>query len=178
MPDGGRGVQCSVFIATSLDGFIARADGGIDWLSVVERPDEDYGYQRFCDSVDVFVVGRKTYETALGFESWPYAGKRCIVMTHGTFAPRHGEELYAGPPEGLVARLSATNARRAYVDGGDVIRQFLAAGLIEDLTLSIIPVLLGEGVRLFGKTGRDVPLALVRTGAFESGLVQLAYRRP
>jgi dihydrofolate reductase len=168
-------VQCSVFIATSLDGFIARPDGRIDWLSFVERPGEDYGYQQFHDSVDVLIIGRKTYETALGFPSWPYAGKRCIVLTHQALRPRHGEELYSGPPQALVERLTAENARRAYVDGGNVIRQFLAARLITDLTLSLVPVLLGEGIPLFGATGPDLPLTLVNTRAFESGLVQLAY---
>jgi dihydrofolate reductase len=171
-------MRCSVFIAASLDGFIARVDGGIDWLSVVERPREDYGYRAFHDSFDVLIVGRRTYEMALSFDSWPYAGKRCIVLTHSAFEAKHGEEFYAGPPRALVARLSAENARRAYVDGGAVIQQFLADGLINDMTVSIIPVLLGEGIRLFGNTGRDVPLKLVANRAFQSGLVQLEYRLP
>jgi dihydrofolate reductase len=169
-------MQCSVFIAATLDGFIARSDGRLDWLGMVERPGEDYGYQRFHDSIDSVVVGRKTYQTALGFEAWPYAGKRCVVLTHRPPAPRHDEEFYAGPPAALVARLAAAGARRAYVDGGDVIRQFLAAGLVDDLTLSIVPILLGEGVRLFGPTGRDLPLELVASRAFASGLVQVEYR--
>ncbi len=75
-------MQCSVYIAVSLDGFIARTDGRIDWLSMVERPGEDYGYQRFHASIDTIIVGRSTYNMALGFEPWPYAGKRCVVMTH------------------------------------------------------------------------------------------------
>jgi len=165
-----------VFIAMSLDGFIARKDGRIDWLSVVERPGEDYGYQRFHDSIDAIVVGRKTYETVLGFDAWPYAGKRCVVMTNQALTPKHGEEFYAGPPDALVARLAATNVERVYVDGGAVIQQFLSAGLIDDMTISIIPILIGEGVRLFGPSGRDVPLRLVSSRAFESGLVQLEYR--
>ena len=160
----------------SLDGFIARSDGRIDWLSIVERPGEDYGYQTFHDSIDMFIVGRKTYETALSFDSWPYAGKRCIVMTHKNLEARHGEEFYSGPPDALLARLSAADERRAYVDGGTVIQQFLAAGLISDMVVSIVPVLLGEGIPLFGTTGRDLPLKLVASRAFESGLMQLEYR--
>jgi dihydrofolate reductase len=168
--------RCSVFIATSLDGFIARSDGRIDWLSIVERPGEDYGYQAFFDTIDTLVVGRKTYETALGFDQWPYAGKRCVVMTSSTPAAKHGETFYAGDPAALVDRLTSEGAKRIYVDGGDVIRQFVAAGLVTDMTLSILPILLGEGARLFGGTGRDVRLDLVSSRAFESGLVQLEYR--
>jgi dihydrofolate reductase len=171
-------MQCSVFIAASLDGFIARPDGTIDWLSRVERPGEDYGYRKFHDSIDTVIVGRKTYELALRFPSWPYQGKRCIVLTHQTRQSKHGEEFHDRPPAMLVARLAAEQARRAYVDGGQVIRQFLAAGLITDLTLSIIPILLGEGVPLFGKTGPDLPLTLVSSRAYDSGLMQLEYRLP
>lgn len=169
-------MQCSVFIATSLDGFIARRDGRIDWLARVERPGEDYGYQRFHDSVDTLVVGRKTYETALGFPSWPYGGKRCIVLTRGAPEARHNEEFHAGAPAILAGRLKADGCKRVYVDGGGVIQQFLSAGLITDMTLSIIPILLGDGVRLFESTTRELPLRLVGSRSFESGLVQLEYR--
>jgi dihydrofolate reductase len=171
-------MRCSVFIATSLDGFIARPDGGIDWLARVERSGEDYGYQAFHDSVDTLIVGRKTYETALGFPAWPYGDRRCIVLSHAERQARHNEEFYRGAPAELVARLTTEGCQRAYVDGGAVIQQFLAAGLITDLTVSIIPILLGDGVRLFGPLGRDLPLALVSSRAFESGLVQLEYRLP
>jgi dihydrofolate reductase len=167
--------RCSVYIAVSLDGFIARPDGRLDWLSLVERPNEDYGYRRFHETIDTHVVGRKTYESALGFPEWPYAGKRCVVMTSSRPTPRHGEEVYDGDPATLVDRLTSEGAKRIYVDGGIVIRHFLAAGLIADLTLSIIPVLLGEGVPLFGKPGDDIGLELRASRAFESGLVQLEY---
>jgi dihydrofolate reductase len=168
--------RCSVFIATSFDGFIARSDGGIDWLSIVEQPGEDYGYRRFFESIDTLVVGRKTYETALGFPEWPYAGKRCIVLTHASLAAKHGEEPFLGSPDSLVDKLTADGAKRIYVDGGAVIQQFLAAGLVTDMVVSIVPVLLGEGVPLFGKIGGDLRLDLVDSRSYESGLVQLEYR--
>jgi dihydrofolate reductase len=168
-------VKCSVYIAMSLDGFIARANGGLDWLGTVQRAGEDYGYQKFFDTVDTLIVGRNTYDTALGFDAWPYAGKRCIVMTHRGCDSRHGEEFFAGSPGELVMRLSNSPAAHAYVDGGVIIQQFLTAGLIDELTLSVLPILLGEGVRLFGETDRDIPLRLSGTKAFESGLVQLQY---
>lgn len=167
---------CSVFIATSLDGFIARVDGGIDWLSMVERPGEDYGYKRFFEAIDTLVIGRKTYDTVLGFPEWPYAGKRCVVMTHAPRPSRHGEEHVDGDPAALVERLTREGARRIYVDGGTVIRAFLAAGLVTDVTLSIVPVLLGDGVPLFGGAPRESRVELVASRAFPSGLVQVEYR--
>jgi dihydrofolate reductase len=168
-------MQCSVYIAVSLDGFIARSDGRVDWLSVVGRPGEDYGYRKFYETVDTLIIGRKTYEMALGFEAWPYIGKRCIVLTHHPILARHQEEFWNGEPASLVLRLSESGVKRAYVDGGAVIQQFLAAGLITDLTLSFVPILLGAGVPLFGKTGGDVALELRASRSFESGLVQSEY---
>jgi dihydrofolate reductase len=167
--------RCSVFIATSLDGCIARKDGGLDFLRVVERPDEDYGYSAFFASIDTMIIGRGTYEAALAFPSWPYAGKRCVVLTHSTHAPRHGEELHAGELGPLLSRLHAEGAKRAYVDGGAVIRSFLAEGLIDELTLSIVPVLVGDGIPLFGPGSREHRLEWRETRAFPSGLVQMRY---
>jgi dihydrofolate reductase len=165
--------RCSVFIATSVDGFIARENGAIDWLSIVERPDEDYGYAKFFDSVDTLVIGRKTYETALGFEAWPYANKRVIVMTHQARKPKFNEELFSGDPKALALRLA--ESKRVYVDGGSVIRQFLAAKLVTDMTLSIVPVLLGSGIRLFDALPSEVRLELLSARDYESGLVQIHY---
>ena len=97
--------QTSVFIAASLDGFIARADGQIDWLAVVERPGEDYGIKAFYDSVDTIVMGRKTYDMGLGLEPWPYTGMRCVVITSDTAkTPRHGEEFFSGDLAALFDR--------------------------------------------------------------------------
>jgi dihydrofolate reductase/RimJ/RimL family protein N-acetyltransferase len=168
-------VKCSIYIAASLDGFIARSDGDIDWLKSVARPGEDYGYRRFIDTVDTVVIGRKTYELVLGFAEWPYAGKRVVVVTHRPAEAQYDEHFYAGPPEGLVRRLAFEGRQHAYIDGVAVIQQFLAAGLVQRATLSVIPLLLGDGVRLFGSVTRDVPLKLLRTQSFESGLVQLEY---
>lgn len=168
-------MQSSVYIAASLDGFIARSDGSIDWLSIVHGTGEDYGYGSFFESIDTVIIGRKTYETALGFAAWPYTGKRCIVMTHHPKSALHGEEFYTGQPEPLAARLSSEKTKRAYVDGGAVIRQFLAAGLVSDLTVSVIPILLGEGAPLFGSLGQEIPLKLRESKSFASGLVRLEY---
>lgn len=169
--------RCSVFIATSLDGYIARRDGTFDFLSIVERPDEDYGFADFFATIDALVIGRNTYETALAFPEWPYAGKRCIVLTHRETASVHGEQFFAGAPAALVDQLGLAGAQRLYVDGGAVIRQFLADGLIDDLTISVVPMLLGQGVALFGAEVPEQRLSLETSKAYESGLVQLHYGR-
>ena len=169
-------MQCSVFIATSLDGYIARPDGSLDWLSAVQVDGEDYGYARFAETVDVIVLGRNTYDVVLGFAAWPYAGKRAIVMTNHPPDSRHGEEFYAGAPADLVRRLAAEGARRVYIDGGVVIQQFRSAGLIDDLTISIIPVVLGEGIPLFAAGASEGRLTLVDVQSWPSGLVQMRYR--
>ena len=134
----------SVFIAASLDGFIARADGNIDWLSIHSLDQEPNGYDEFIRTVDAIVIGRGTYDTVLGFDGWVYGGKRVIVLAHGARAPRHGEEFYSGDPAGLLPRL--TGCTRVYVDGGNVISQFFAADLIDDVTVGILPIVLGGGL--------------------------------
>jgi dihydrofolate reductase len=166
--------RCSVYIATSLDGFIARPDGGLDWLAVVERPGEDYGYKSFFDTIDTLVIGRKTYDTVLGFEKWPYEDKRCVVVTHNAPSARFSETFYSGPLAALVDGLGVRGARRIYVDGGALIRGFFAEGLIDDVTLSVIPILLGAGVALFG--GVEQRMTFVASKSFPSGLVQLSYK--
>ena len=169
-------LRCSVYLAVSLDGYIARADGGLDWLSAVELEGEDYGFQAFLDSVDTLVLGRSTYEVVRDFEPWPYAGKRCVVLSHRPLEPRHGEEAFAGSPAELVERLCGQGARRAYVDGGATVRQFLAAGLVDDLTLSVIPILLGDGIPLFDGGVPETRLVLDGSQSWSSGLCQLRYR--
>jgi dihydrofolate reductase len=170
--------HCAVFIATSLDGFIARRDGTVDWLDAVRVDGEDYGFAEFFGSVDTLVVGRATWETVRAFDDWPYAGKRVVVLTHRSAAGRHGERFLAGEPATLLARLAGEGAHRVYVDGGAVVSQFLQAGLVDDLTVSIIPVLLGDGIPLFQGQGRqpERSLRLAGSRAFASGLVQLRYR--
>lgn len=169
--------RCSVFIATSLDGFIAKPDGTFDFLSIVEQAGEDYGFADFFASVDALVIGRNTYETALAFPEWPYAGKRCVVLTHRETPSIHGEQFFAGEPPALLETLALAGAQRLYVDGGAVIRAFLSENLIDDMTLSIIPVLLGRGISLFGAEVPEQTLKLERSQAYASGLVQLTYSR-
>jgi dihydrofolate reductase len=175
-------IKCSVFIATSLDGFIARRDGDIDWLTAPGGAEagEDYGYQAFIDSVDTLVVGRNTYELVLSFDAWPYAGKRVVVLSHGAPpVPEHlsgSVEIMSGQPAEVVRRLSESGARHLYVDGGRTIQGFLRAGLIQEMTITRIPILIGQGIPLFGRLDRDVRFEHIQTKAYPNGFVQSRYR--
>ena len=163
----------SVFIASSLDGYIARADGSIDWLSIVHPVDEAHGYEAFMSGVDTIVIGRRTYETVLEYETWPYFGKRVIVMTHLPAKAHHAEEFYSGSAIELANGLTAG---RVYVDGGNVVSQFFAAGLIDDVTISLIPIVLGNGIRLFSGGEGEHRLELESSRSWPSGMVQMRYR--
>jgi dihydrofolate reductase len=165
--------RCSVFVGVSLDGFIARPDGALDWLARFEGT--EHGYQAFFDAVDAVVIGRVTYDVVLGFETWPYGGKHVVVLTHRPCTVRHGETFFAGAPEAVVARLTVDGVRRAYVDGGTVVSQFLSAGLVDDLTLSLIPVVLGDGIRLFRAPLPERAFRLTSARTYPSGLVQVQY---
>lgn len=157
----------------SLDGFIAGPGGALDWLKPFEGT--EHGYQAFFDSVDAVVIGRATYDVVLAFEAWPYRGKRLYVLTHRPPTSRHGEVFLAGPPEAVVARLAEDGVRQAYVDGGAVVSQFLAAGLVDDLTLTLVPVVLGDGIRLFQAPLPERLFGLVGAQTYPSGLVQVRY---
>jgi len=170
----------SVFIATSLDGFIARPDGAIDWLPVPgpEEP-EGYGYPAFMETVDCVVMGRKTFETILHFDPWPYGEKRLIVLsTTMETIPQQAEgraELFNGSPEALSVKLAAEGVRRVYLDGGKTIQGFLRAGMVSDILITCIPVLIGEGLPLFGPLPGDVALKHERTRTYPNGFVQSVY---
>lgn len=166
----------SVFMAMSLDGFIAGPGGSLGWLEPFEKSGEDYGFPAFFESVDGLVIGRNTYETVLGFEAWPYGHKRMVVLTHRPATARHGEEFAAEEPAALLERLGREGLRHVYVDGGAVARAFLRAGLVDELTLSVVPVVLGGGVRLFGEGEPGRPLRLLGSRSWPSGMVQVRYR--
>jgi dihydrofolate reductase len=175
-----HGMIASVFVGASVDGFIARPNGELDWLPHDAEP---HGYEEFIASVDTVVIGRKTFDTVMTFDSWPYAaGKRVVVLSSQALdlsaaRARGGTvEQMAGPPSEIVSRLEASGARHLYVDGGITIQGFLRAGLIQRLVVTRVPVLIGQGIPLFGSLLRDVPLRHVATRHFPSGLVQSEYR--
>ncbi len=175
-------ITTSVYIATSLDGFIAREDGSIDWLSQANTavpPGEDCGYAAFMGSVDVVVMGRNTYEQVAAFEPWPYAGKRVVVLTSRLIDFRKGPEIQleqsAELPQALLKRLASEGCKHAYVDGGKVIQNFLSHGLIDALTVTTVPILIGGGRPLFGRLPGDVRWTVARSKAYEFGFVQTTY---
>jgi dihydrofolate reductase len=170
-------MTASVFIGTSVDGFIARPNGDLDFLP--EGGGEPHGYNEFIASVDAIVIGRKTFETVLAFETWPYGDKRVVVLSSRPVdfsAVRGGVvEQMAGPPADIVSQLAARGVRHLYIDGGITIQGFLRAGAIQRLIITRVPVLIGEGVPLFGSLPRDIRLRHVATRHYPSGLVQSEY---
>ena len=171
-------MKASVFIATSLDGFIARTDGGLDWLPV--DGGEPHGYDEFMSTVDAIVMGRNTFETVLGFGSWPYEQKPVVVLSHSLRELRAPNgavcELMDGSPTEIVRRLADRGWKHLYIDGGVTVRGFLESGLIQELTITKVPVLLGQGIPLFGRLGQDIRLEHVATQTYPSGLVKSHYR--
>lgn len=167
--------KVKLFIATSLDGHIARADGRIDWLF----HDADYGYAAFYDSIDAVVMGRRTYDDVLGLGPYPYADKAGYVFSHSrpASAAEH-VEFVSGPPGELVARLRETAGKDIWLVGGaGLAASFLDDDLVDEFILSVHPIVLGSGIPLFPRQGREVALTLRGATSFESGLVQLRYER-
>jgi len=170
-------MRATVFVGTSVDGFIARPKGELDFLP----PDggEEHGYTEFFASVDALVIGRVTFETVLGFGSWPYGTKPVVVLSSRPLdlsqVRSGGVEQMGGAPAEIVNRLAARGVGHIYVDGGITIQRFLRAGLITRLVVTRVPVLIGSGIPLFGPLDADVPLRHVATRTFPSGLVQSEY---
>lgn len=175
-------LQCSVFIATSLDGFIARPNGSIDWLESLNKTvpaNEDCGYAHFMDSVDALVMGRRTLETTLTFPQWPYGEKPVLVVSRTLQRlPSHipaQVELTQATPADITLDASSRGWKRLYIDGGELVQSFLRSGLLTDLTITTVPVLLGSGRRLFGELERDVSVRLKSSVSYPFGFVQSFY---
>lgn len=170
-----------VFIATSLDGFIAREDGGIDWLPTTAPEGEDYGYSSFMEQTDVLVMGRNTFELVLTFDGYPYGRTPLIVLSSQLTEadiPENLRELVSvrrESPAELLDYLAGRGVGSVYLDGGKVIQSYLRAGLVDELTITRIPVLLGAGIPLFGELAKDVHLEHLSTQTYSTGLVQSKY---
>ena len=170
-------MKASVFIATSVDGFIARPDGDLDWLPGGDV--EDHGYDAFMLTVDMIVMGRGTYEKVLTFGDWAYGETPVVVLTSNPASlptpPAPTISAMGGSPQEIVAALQKRGATSLYIDGGVTIQRFLAAGLIQRVIITRVPVVLGRGRPLFGELDHDVRLRHVSSRAFDSGLVQSEY---
>ncbi len=170
-------MKASVFVGTSLDGFIARVDGSLDFLPA--GGGEPHGYDEFMATVDALVIGRNTYETVLGFDAWPYARKPVFVLSTRPLAKAPTGALVEhieGAPADVVSLLEGRGVQHIYVDGGITIQAFLRAGLIQHLTVTRVPVLIGTGIPLFGDLLRDIPLTHIATYQYASGLVKSEYQ--
>src|SRR5713101_4839207 len=169
-------VKASVFVCTSLDGFIARTNGDLDFLP--PGGGEPHGYDEFMATVDALVIGRKTFETVLTFDAWSYGDKPVFVLSTRPLAPAPPDavvERLSGAPSDIVSQLATRGIGHIYVDGGITIQRFLQAGLIQRLIITRVPVLIGTGIPLFGAVPSDIFLKHVGTRQYVSGLVQSEY---
>lgn len=182
-----RTIEILVYIATSVDGFIARPDGDVNWLHEIEPLEggDDAGFGDFFGSVDVLVMGRGSFEKVLEFErelgiEWPYGTTPVIVLSRSlTEVPeklRDRVRIDASAPQELVEKLAQEGFKRVYLDGGKVIQSFLREGLVDDMTLTTIPVLIGNGLPLFGSVEKDIKLRLLESRSWDNGMVQSKYQ--
>ena len=169
-------MKASVFVGTSLDGFMARTNGALDFLP--PGGGEPHGYEEFMATVDALVIGRHTFDTVLSFDPWPYGKKPVFVLSTRALAPAPPGavvEHLSGAPTEIVSLLAARGIRHIYVDGGITIQRFLQAGLIQRLLITRVPVLIGTGIPLFGPLQSDIILKHIQTRQYTSGLVQSEY---
>jgi len=169
-------MKASVFVGTSLDGFIARANGALDFLPA--DGGEPHGYDEFLASVDALVIGRNTFDTVLAFDAWPYGKKPVFVLSTRPLPqipPGTAVERMSGEPAGIVTQLAGRGIGHIYVDGGITIQSFLKAGLIQRIVVTRVPVLIGTGIPLFGPLQRDIQLTHIATKQYASGLVKSEY---
>jgi dihydrofolate reductase len=168
-----------VYIAVSLDGFIAKQDGDIDWLSIVNSPLEDYGYGAFIKNIDTVIMGRKSYDKicSLGVE-FPHKDKRCYVLSRTQHTSNNNNMLfYQGNVTSLLEEIKSNTKKNIYVEGGaQVIDELRRNDLIDEYIISIIPILLGRGISLFKESEVEETLKLINTQSYSSGLVQVHYQ--
>jgi dihydrofolate reductase len=174
-------MKATVYIATSLDGYIARENGDLDWLLNIDNAGgDDYGYADFIGTIDALVMGRGTFEKVLSFPSWPYDRPVYVLSTTLTEVPEHLREnvhLISMPVAQAMQHVSELGHASIYVDGGKTIQEFLRSDLIDELIVTRIPVLIGSGIPLFGPLERDVHFHHVETTTYSNGLVKSHYRR-
>lgn len=168
-----------LYIAMSLDGFIARENGDIDWLSIVEAPNQDYGYAEFIKDIDTVILGRKTYDKVLTFGiEFPHQDKQCYVITRHSKPSTENLIFYNGSLEELVTQLKSKKGKDIFVDGGaEIVNEMMKRDLIDEYMISIIPIFIGSGIPLFKPNRPEIRLKLLQSLRFNTGLVQLHYER-
>lgn len=166
-----------VYIACSMDGYIAGPNDDLGFLHKVEKPGEDYGYGQFIESIDTVIMGRKTYEKVMSMVSeFPHASRECYVMTSTPRMDSGKTTFYTGDLRQLVVMLTQQNGRDIFIDGGaEIINSLMKDNLVDEFIISTVPVILGDGTPLF-KGGRpEADLEFVSVRHFDTGLVQLHY---
>ena len=167
------------YVASSLDGYIATTDGGVEWLPAIESTGEDYGYYEFYASIDALLMGSRTYEQILRYAHWPYPGKPCWVFSRRHLQVAHTEVILTSQsPRDIVVELHTRRLHRVWlVGGGELAASFRAHGLIDEYVIGVIPTILGAGIPLFASPGPGEQLKLVECKAFPKGEVLLRYLR-
>ena len=167
-----------LYIATSLDGFIARKDGSVDWLSPYEKGQEDYGYNEFYKKIGTVIMGNKTYKQVLTCE-FPYRDKDCFVFTRNKDKSKDENVTFVNKSaKDLISQLNLRDNKNIWLVGGaSIVDEFLKSDLIDEFIITIIPILLGDGIPLFKGRSNEKKLKLIDAKTFDSGLVQLRYKR-
>ncbi|MCP2031229.1 dihydrofolate reductase [Okibacterium sp. HSC-33S16] len=171
-----NGLVASAFLATSVDGFIAREDGGLDWLVGRGETLGDTGYDDFFASVDALVMGRGTHDIVKDFDEYPYAGKRMLLLSTSLETTDWPDATLHRSLEDVLDTLEREGITRVYVDGGKTVSTFLREGLLSEITISVAPVLIGHGIRLFDQFESDIELEVIATRELGSGFTQSTYR--
>lgn len=173
--------KLSLFIATSLDGYIAKDNDNLDFLKLVEKEGEDYGYAEFTANIDTIILGRKTYDWVLseiGASHYDNGDRDVYVITRSPRPDSGRTKFYSGSLTALIKQLRSQNGKDIYCDGGaEIVNELIKSDLIDEYIISIVPVLLGSGVRLFKSERPEQALELVETKTFDTGLTQLRYIR-
>jgi len=173
-------MKTTVYVGTSLDGFIARKDGNIDWLVKYQNKEVHDSYKEFISRIDAMVIGRGTFEKVLSFPVWPYEKKVYVLSTSLKQIPGTLNEkatLIAMKPAELLSHLSDKGFSNIYVDGGKVIQSFLKEDLIDELIITRVPELIGTGISLFGYLDNDLRFEHIKTNIYSDGLVKSQYER-
>lgn len=170
--------RVTYYVASSVDGFVAPADGSVDWLEQAHLAGEDYGYNAFYESVDALLFGRRTYAQVQSFGEWPYPGKPCLVLSRDEQPDEDpAVEFTTAQPEQVLEQLDRDGRTHIWLVGGaNLAGSFLDRNLISDFVITVVPTLLGSGLPLLGQSGAARQLELVSEKCFENGAVQLHYR--
>lgn len=174
-------MNCIVYIATSLDGFIATEDGGLDWLNSIPNPSgDDYGWADFNNQIDAILMGRKTLDVVSAFDGWPYEKQVHVLSTTLEAIPERLADkvtLHRGPIAEVLADLEKSGIKQLYIDGGSLISSFLREDLIDEMIITRVPVLLGSGIPLFKDTGAEKAFTHLKTEVLNDALIKSHYHR-